>query len=129
MNATMRFVVWGTIPVGFVMGGLLASAVPIRTALILAAIACATSFLPIYFSPLRHLREIPSALEVSRPAPARPGATRPAPALSTPGTRAAATSVSGRAVDEAPPIRHGRTHRSAALSIARPSIVGRRAED
>jgi len=59
MNATMRFIVWGTIPIGFVLGGILASIMPVRAALILAALACATSFLPVLFSPLRHLEEIP----------------------------------------------------------------------
>ena len=60
MNATMRFIVWGTIPIGFVLGGALATVLPIRAALILAALACATSFLPIVFSPLPRLKEIPA---------------------------------------------------------------------
>ncbi len=65
MNATMRFIVWGTIPIGFVLGGVLATIMPIRAALILAAAACATSFLPVLFSPLRRLEDIPAAAESS----------------------------------------------------------------
>ncbi len=68
MNATMRFVVWGTIPIGFVMGGILATIMPVRVALILAALACATSFLPVLFSPLRHLVDLPACT-----APGSPG--------------------------------------------------------
>jgi len=63
MNATMRFIVWGTIPIGFVAGGALASIVPVRVALFMAAIACTTSFLPVWFSPLRHLEELPTDTE------------------------------------------------------------------
>jgi MFS family permease len=59
MNATMRFIVWGTIPVGFLLGGVLATVLPIRAALVLAALACSTSSLPVFFSPLRGLREMP----------------------------------------------------------------------
>jgi MFS family permease len=69
-NATMRFIVWGTIPLGFLAGGALASLMPIRTALVAAAIATATAFLPIYFSPLRSLREIPG---LEGDGPERPG--------------------------------------------------------
>jgi MFS family permease len=60
MNATMRFIVWGTIPIGFILGGVLATVVPVRAALIIAAVACTTSFLPVWLSPLRHLTEIPN---------------------------------------------------------------------
>jgi hypothetical protein len=85
MNATMRFVVWGTIPIGFVMGGILATIMPVRAALILAALACSTSFLPVALSPLWHLRELPGQDETGEaqtataaPAPAAPAAPRTA---------------------------------------------------
>jgi MFS family permease len=60
MNATMRFIVWGTIPIGSVMGGLLATFVPVRVALVVAALASSAAVLPVLFSPLRSLRDIPS---------------------------------------------------------------------
>ncbi|MFF2043374.1 MFS transporter [Kitasatospora sp. NPDC058170] len=59
MNATMRFLVWGTLPLGALAGGALADAAGPRTALW----ACAVGFLfvplPLLFSPLRGLRELP----------------------------------------------------------------------
>ena len=61
MNATMRFIVWGTIPIGSVMGGIVATVMPVRAALILAAVASFTSVVPVLASPLRSLRAIPAA--------------------------------------------------------------------
>ncbi|MGD0249132.1 MAG: MFS transporter [Candidatus Limnocylindrales bacterium] len=60
MNATMRFIVWGTIPIGSVLGGALATLLPVRVALILAALASFTAVVPVLVSPLRSLRNIPS---------------------------------------------------------------------
>jgi MFS family permease len=59
MNATMRFIVWGTIPVGFVMGGVMASVMPVREAMVIAAVATFASIVPVLISPVRSLREIP----------------------------------------------------------------------
>jgi MFS family permease len=62
MNATMRFIVWGTIPVGFMLGGLLASVMPVRVALVLFAVATSASVVPVAFSPLRSLHDIPEGI-------------------------------------------------------------------
>jgi MFS family permease len=59
MNATMRFIVWGTIPIGSLMGGAIASVMPVRTALIIAAAATFTSIVPVALSPLRRLHGLP----------------------------------------------------------------------
>jgi len=59
MNATMRFIVWGTIPIGSVMGGALATLVSVRAALILAALGSFMSVVPVLVSPLWSLRHIP----------------------------------------------------------------------
>jgi MFS family permease len=59
MNATMRFVVWGTIPVGSLIGGLLASFLPLRTTIGIGAAVASTAFLWVLLSPVRSLREIP----------------------------------------------------------------------
>ena len=61
MNATMKFIVWGTIPIGSVLGGVLATAVPVRLALVAAAVASSLAILPVLFSPLRSLLDIPEA--------------------------------------------------------------------
>ena len=63
MNATMRFIVWGTIPIGSVLGGALATVVPVRVALVLAAVASFASVVPLLVSPLRSLRDMPEGDE------------------------------------------------------------------
>ena len=60
MNATMRFIVWGTIPIGSLLGGLLATLLGVRVALMIAAVGSFASILFVVFSPLRSLREMPS---------------------------------------------------------------------
>jgi len=59
MNATMRFIVWGTLPIGSLMGGVLATALPVRLALVIAALGSFTSMLWVLFSPLRTLHDMP----------------------------------------------------------------------
>lgn len=60
MNATMRFLVWGTMPFGSFIGGVLGGAIGLRQTLFLAAVGESLAFLPVFFSPLRRLRELPS---------------------------------------------------------------------
>jgi MFS family permease len=60
MNATMRFLVWGTMPLGAFIGGVLGATLGVRTTLLIAAIGGALAFIPVYFSPLRTMRELPS---------------------------------------------------------------------
>ncbi len=60
MNATIRFFVWGTIPLGAFLGGVLGSTIGLRPTLWVAAIAGTTAVLPVLFSPLRHMRELPT---------------------------------------------------------------------
>ncbi len=60
MNATMRFIVWGTIPIGSLMGGVMASVMPVREALIIAAVATFASIVPVLISPVRSLGVIPA---------------------------------------------------------------------
>jgi hypothetical protein len=60
MNATMRFIVWGTMPLGSVVGGILASLLPLRTTILIGAVVASSAFLWVLLSPVRSLREIPS---------------------------------------------------------------------
>jgi MFS family permease len=60
MNATMRFLVWGTLPIGGVIGGALGATLGARTALVVAATASALAFVPVFLSPLRSMRELPT---------------------------------------------------------------------
>jgi MFS family permease len=59
MNAVIRFMVWGTMPVGALLGGSLGTWVGLRPALWVAAIGGLFTFLPILLSPVPRLREIP----------------------------------------------------------------------
>jgi predicted MFS family arabinose efflux permease len=67
MNATMRFVVWGTMPIGALVGGVMASFLPVRTTIMVGAIITSLAFLWVLFSPVRSLREIPTG-ETATPA-------------------------------------------------------------
>jgi len=87
MNATMRFLVWGTMPLGGVLGGLLGSAIGVRETLLAAAAGSSLAFVPVLLSPLRRMRELPSGrddrsgAEAGEPLPAatvRERAGRPA---------------------------------------------------
>jgi MFS family permease len=59
MNATMRFMVWGTIPIGAFVGGILGNTIGLRPTLWVAAIGSIFSFVPPMFSPVRSLQQIP----------------------------------------------------------------------
>lgn len=63
MNAVVRFMYWGTIPLGSALGGALAVGIGLRPTLFLEAIGCTLAFVPISLSPLRRLREIPARPE------------------------------------------------------------------
>jgi MFS family permease len=59
MNATMRFMVWGTMPIGALLGGVLGGAIGLRPTLWISATGSLFCFVPLLFSPLHALREIP----------------------------------------------------------------------
>jgi MFS family permease len=67
MNAVMRFLVWGTIPLGSLTGGVLASTVGLRETLFIGAVGGFTSVLPIIFSPIRSLQNFPEPEETHEP--------------------------------------------------------------
>jgi MFS family permease len=60
MNATMRFLVWGTIPVGSVIGAALSEVVGVRTTIWISAILACFPFLAVLFSRVRAIRTIPT---------------------------------------------------------------------
>lgn len=63
MNATMRFIVWGTIPAGQVVGGAIASTAGMTTTLWVGAIGALFAFLPILFSAVPSIRNMPRHVE------------------------------------------------------------------
>ncbi len=60
MTACRRFMVWGTIPLGALAGGALASAIGVRQAILAGTIGLSLSFLFLLLPPLRSIREMPS---------------------------------------------------------------------
>jgi MFS family permease len=61
MNASMRFMVWGTMPIGAALGGLLGGSLGLRTTLFIAAAGQSVSFLPPLLSPVWRVRSIAEA--------------------------------------------------------------------
>jgi hypothetical protein len=60
MNATMRFLVWGTMPLGGLIGGALGTLIGVRPTLWVAAVGGMLAFLPVFLSPLRTMRQLPT---------------------------------------------------------------------
>ncbi len=67
MNATMRFLVWGTMPVGGFLGGVLGSTIGVRATLLVAAVGGSLAFLPVFLSPLRRAQTLLPAAEDPAP--------------------------------------------------------------
>lgn len=61
VNAASRWITWGTLPLGAVVGGALAATLGVRTSLCIATIGGCLSGLWLFFSPLRGMRDIPTA--------------------------------------------------------------------
>jgi predicted MFS family arabinose efflux permease len=59
MNASMRFVVWGTIPIGSLIGGFLGEQIGLRETMLVGALGGLLAGLWVLFSPVRALREQP----------------------------------------------------------------------
>ena len=86
MNAAMRWLVWGTIPLGTLTGGALATAFGLRTTLWVAAVGGTFTFLFVALSPVRFLRELPGAVELPTATEAEEagGIVEPAPVITEP---------------------------------------------
>ena len=63
MNSVMRFIVWGTIPLGTISGGALATWIGLRETMAIGAIGGGLAFLWLLLSPQRHLRELPEPVD------------------------------------------------------------------
>jgi len=70
MNAAMRWIVWGTIPLGTLAGGAIAQVTTLHTALWVGALLGTPTFLWVLLSPLRSVREIPQPVDALTPAQA-----------------------------------------------------------
>jgi len=63
MNASMRWIVWGTIPAGAIAGGVLAEVFGLREAIVIGVIGGIFSFLWVFLSPVRSLKHVPEPME------------------------------------------------------------------
>jgi MFS family permease len=63
MNATMRFISWGTIPVGYAVGGFLGGAIGLHNTIWLGAVGSVISFVPVALSPIWRIREMPESAD------------------------------------------------------------------
>ena len=59
MNATMRFVVWGVLPIGALIGGVLGSVAGLRPTLWIGAAGQAVAGVWLLASPIRTMRDFP----------------------------------------------------------------------
>jgi hypothetical protein len=60
MNASVRFMIWGTMPIGGLLGGALGTTLGLRPTLWVAAAGSLSAFLWIRFSPVPSVRTIPT---------------------------------------------------------------------
>jgi MFS family permease len=63
MNSVMRFIVWGTIPLGALAGGALGSRIGLHSTIWIGAIGTCLPVLPVLFSPVRSIRELPEVAD------------------------------------------------------------------
>jgi MFS family permease len=59
MNAAMRWITWGAIPLGTLIGGAIGQTVGLHFALWVGAIGCLPAFLFVFLSPVRSIQAIP----------------------------------------------------------------------
>lgn len=79
MNATMRFLVWGTLPIGGLVGGVLGEVYGLHGAIGIAAFGSTLAFLWVLLSPVRKIKEFPLSGELSerRLGVSSPGSSSP----------------------------------------------------
>jgi len=70
MNAAMRWIVWGTIPLGTLLGGALATWFGLRTTIWVGAIGQVFGVVPIAVGSVRKVREMPEPVDQPTPAQA-----------------------------------------------------------
>jgi MFS family permease len=80
MNSVMRFIVWGVMPLGSLIGGAIATELSLRAAIWVGAAGMTLAFLPVLLSPVRSLRRVPEAAEVA----SGEGELLPVPGLTAP---------------------------------------------
>jgi hypothetical protein len=72
MNATYRMLLFGSAPFGALLGGLLGSALGLRSALTISVLAMTSPLLWLFFSPAFRLKQMPSGPDPDPIRAARP---------------------------------------------------------
>ncbi|MGO0575027.1 MFS transporter [Ornithinimicrobium panacihumi] len=67
MNASIRFLVWGPMPIGAFVGGLLGRQLGIVPTLWIFCVVCLAAVLPVLLSPLLGMRQLPRELDALSP--------------------------------------------------------------
>ena len=67
MNATMRFIVWGTIPLGAILGGALGGLIGLHETIIVGSIGGLLAFIPVTLSSVRHIVTMPEPVDEEAP--------------------------------------------------------------
>ena len=83
MNAAVRWVVWGTIPLGGILGGVFGTVLGVRPTLWLGFAGCWAAGFWVFFSPLRRLRDVPQEGPQAAPQEGPQEAPREAPQSAT----------------------------------------------
>lgn len=65
MNAAVRWIVWGTLPLGALLGGTVATGAGLRASLWIGVAGASLGGLFVFFSPLRRMRDLDSETTVS----------------------------------------------------------------
>jgi MFS family permease len=78
MNASVRFIVYGTMPLGGLVGGALGNWLGVTTTLWVAATGGFVGCLPVVLSPLLGMRDLPDEWDATSPEPAEPALSPPA---------------------------------------------------
>ena len=66
MNATMRWFVWGTIPIGSLIGGIIGETLGLRAAILIGGVGASFAFIPLLFGPVWGIKEMPTQEEAPR---------------------------------------------------------------
>ena len=66
MNATMRWFVWGTMPIGSIIGGIIGETLGVRAAILIGGAGASLAFVPLLFGPVWRIKEMPTAEEARR---------------------------------------------------------------
>jgi MFS family permease len=74
VNATIRFTAWGARPLGSLLGGVLASVLSVRSAVVIGAAGTSLAAVWLYLSPLGRMRDLPTdTIGTEPPASGPPG--------------------------------------------------------